>query len=120
MDSTLNRIISLFDESGKEDTVLEREIALPRSTIYDWRNNRSKSYRSYLPKIATYFGVSLDWLTGNEQKNKPAASSDELGPKGHIIWERLKDIKSVSEEDYELAVAQLDLILKRRDNKDKH
>ena len=120
MNDTQNRIISLLDASGKDDTVIERELGLPRSTIYDWRNGRSKSYRNYLQQIAIYFSVSVDYIMGNEQKNKLVAHSDELGPKGHVIWDKLKEIKSVSEEDYELAVAQLDLILKRRDNRDKH
>lgn len=33
----LAKIMSLFDESEKSDFDLEKEIGLPRSTIYKWR-----------------------------------------------------------------------------------
>jgi transcriptional regulator with XRE-family HTH domain len=92
MDITLNNVLSLFDKSGKNDTDLEKEIGIPRSTIYDWRNGRSKSYKNYTNQIATYFNVSLDWLAGKEQKNKPATLSDELQEKLKPLYEITKDL----------------------------
>ncbi len=120
MDETLNKILSLIKEKRISKGTFLKDLGFNKSAISDWIAGKSKSYLKQISDIAAYFGVSTDYLLGNEQKNKPAAESDELGPKGRVIWERLKQIKAVSEEDYELAVAQLDLLLSRRDKKDKN
>ncbi|WP_277668986.1 hypothetical protein [Caproiciproducens galactitolivorans] len=78
MDIFTNKILPLFDRSGKSDMELEREIGLPRSIIYDWRNGRSKSYKKYLVEISNYFGVSVESIAGNEQKNKLPAEARSL------------------------------------------
>jgi len=91
MDIFTNKILPLFDRSGKSDMELEREIGLPRSIIYDWRNGRSKSYKKYLVEISNYFGVSVESIAGNEQKNKPAISSGELQEKLKPLYEITKD-----------------------------
>lgn len=80
MVDTQDRLLSLIAASGKDDAVIERELSLPRSTVYDWRNGRSKSYKKYLSQLATYFNVSTDYLLGNEQKNKPPMSLSDLTP----------------------------------------
>jgi len=72
------KIISLFDGSGEDDAEIERNVGLPRSIIYDWRNKRNRSFRSYLPQIADYFKISLDWLVGTEQKEKPLTERERL------------------------------------------
>jgi repressor LexA len=99
MEDIQNRLISLLDNSGKDDTVIERELNLPRSTIYDWRNGRSKSYKKYLLELATYFKVSADYLLGNEQKNKPVAERDGLKE------EILKLFTGLSNEDKKELIA---------------
>lgn len=49
-----------------------------------FRQKRSdRSYRKYIKQIAVYFGVSVDYLLGNEEK--PAA------PKGSELDALLKD-----------------------------
>lgn len=99
-------------------TLVTKELHMSVSNVTKWKNgNVPKS--DTVQKVATYFGVSTDYLLGNEQKNKPAAISDELGPKGKAIWERLQKIEAISEDDYNLAVAQLDLILNRPKRQDK-
>jgi transcriptional regulator with XRE-family HTH domain len=62
----LTKIMSLFDESEKSDFDLEKEIGLPRSTIYKWRKGVNKAYKNYVIQIADYFNVSVDYLLGRE------------------------------------------------------
>lgn len=77
MDSYKLRIRPLIEACEKSDMEIERDLNLPRSTIYDWNNGRSKSYKKYLPEIAAYFGVSTDYLLGNTDiKNAPADLED--------------------------------------------
>jgi len=113
IDLTLNNVLYLFDSSGKSDTDLEKEIGIPRSTIYDWRKDRSKSYKNYTNQIASYFNVSLDWLAGNDQKNKPAAKSDELDPLDIKIIELLN---ALNPDNKRIAFAQIETLLKLQEN----
>jgi len=100
MDDTQNRLMFLIDSSGKGDAVIERELNLPRSTIYDWRKGRSKSYKKYVSKIATYFNVSTDYLLGNEQKEKPAAERSELINKILTVCDGLPEDKQTELLEY--------------------
>lgn len=62
MDSTVQRIQYLFENSKMSDLELEEKLNLPRSTIYNWRKGRSKSYQKYLKEISTFFNVSTAFL----------------------------------------------------------
>lgn len=117
--NVLETILNLKDSRKLSDKEFGIKTGLGEKAIDNWKRGNSASYMKHLDEIASYFGVSTDYLLGNEQKNKPDAISAELGPKGKIIWEKLKQIRVISEDDYELAVAQLDLILNRSKMKDK-
>ena len=55
------------------------ELGISRGAITDLKAGRKQSLSAEtLSKIATYFGVSVDYLLGNEQKEKPATDSDGL------------------------------------------
>lgn len=73
-----NAVIETLDNSGKKDALIEKDLHLPRSTVYDWRNGRSESYKKYIPEIAEYFGVSADYLLGIGQKNKATTRHSDL------------------------------------------
>lgn len=104
MDILNERILPLFDKSGKSDMELEREIGLPRSIIYDWRNGRSKSFKKYAGEIADYFDVAVNYILGNEQKNKPTTDRSELKP---LARASLEIIDSLPEDLQKIALAQL-------------
>ena len=113
MDSYKLRIQPLIEACGKSDMEIERDLNLPRSTIYDWNNGRSKSYKKYLPEIAAYFDVSTDYLLGNTDiKNKPAATEDG----GLDEQERnLIDLfRLLPEEDRDTVAVIIEGILKRK------
>lgn len=69
MDIFEDKILPLFEQTGKSDMELERDIGLPRSIIYDWKSGRSKSYKNYIAQIANYFGVDTsNFIDGNNNK----------------------------------------------------
>lgn len=116
LDIFTNKILPLFEKSGLSDLELEKKIGLPRSIIYDWRKGRSKSYKKYISEISNYFGVSADYLLGNEQKNKPATNSDEPTELEKLILDK---ISQLDEDGKKLALAQLDALLTvHQENKD--
>jgi len=72
MDIYKERFVPLFEGSKKPDRTLEDEIGLPRTSLYNWKCGRSKNYRAYLPQIAAYFNVSVDYLLGKSDEKRPA------------------------------------------------
>lgn len=78
MDIMLKNILNLIDSNYQKDEDFEKEFGIAKSTVSAWRRGKLMSYQKYATKIATFFNVSSDWLSGNNQKNKPAAQSDEL------------------------------------------
>jgi len=74
----LKNIIFLIESKYKNDIDFEKDFGIARSTVSAWRKGKLKSYRKMQNDIANFFGVSSDWLAGNEQKNKPTAERSEL------------------------------------------
>ena len=87
MDDTLNRISELLEKSGMKKIEFLKKLGLSRSAWSAWMRGDAKSYKTYLPQIAEIFGVSLDWLAGNERKDGPAPENDALQP----LWDIAKD-----------------------------
>lgn len=72
-----NVVQKLCDEKGISISQLALNLKISKSNITNWKNG-STPRADKLEKISDYFGVTTDYLLGNEQKNKPAAESDEL------------------------------------------
>ena len=53
------------------------EIGLIRSIAAKWKNTKTNPSADVLPKIAKYFGVSVDYLLGAEEKMPALTSKDE-------------------------------------------
>ena len=65
MDNTLGRILIELEQRGISSTKFQKDLGLYGSAVSEWKNGKSKSYEKHLPKIAEYFGVSVDYLLGN-------------------------------------------------------
>ncbi|MDU6348458.1 MAG: helix-turn-helix transcriptional regulator [Clostridium sp.] len=77
MDIYNDKIRPLFQKTGLPDYELEEKIGLPRSSIYKWEKNISKSYKKYYPEISSFFNLSMDYFSENVQKNKLNTEADE-------------------------------------------
>lgn len=80
MDIIFDRLKTLIGSSHGSKKALSEYLGLKsQNTISDWLGGRAKSYQKYLPQIAEYYGVSLDWLSGNSDiKEKPLTIGEEL------------------------------------------
>lgn len=78
MDDTLNRIELLLKSHKMSKISLLSELGLSKSAWGSWARGETTTYMDHIPKIAEIFDVSSDYILGIEQKNKPAAKSDEL------------------------------------------
>lgn len=75
MEVLYDKIATLCSQKGISITTMCKDSGISRAAISDLRMGRSKTLSSAtLSKIASYFGVSVDYLLGNEEK--PAATED--------------------------------------------
>lgn len=65
------------------------EMGISKGTVSVWKNRGNTPQTPQLQKIAEYFGVTTDYLLGNEKK---AAISQDGGPKD--VKDILLDVKS--------------------------
>lgn len=73
------RFEELSNSKGKSTTAIGEELGISKSTISYWRNNLTVIPKhNVLQKLATYFGVSTDYLLGNTDiKNPPNQQGPE-------------------------------------------
>lgn len=77
MDKTLARILECIGSKHGETKRLAEYLDIHPNAISNWRHGRTKSYVKYLPQIAEFYGVSVEYLKGedipvdtNEKKEK--------------------------------------------------
>lgn len=79
-------ISHLCEDKGIKPGRMCNELGISRGAITDLKAGRKQSLSAdTLSKIAAYFGVSVDYLLGNEEQKKPAA------PKGSELDALLQD-----------------------------
>lgn len=90
MSKLYNTIEELCRQKGITITTLCKESGASRGSLTDLKKGRKQTLATdTLFKIAAYFDVSIDYLLGNEQKEKPAAGSDGLTPKDRRDIEKI-------------------------------
>ena len=62
----LTRILTLLDEQHIQQKELSDYLGLSKCAMTGWKNGNNTSYMKHLPKIAEFFGVSVDYLLGKE------------------------------------------------------
>lgn len=62
----LTKILQLLDEKHVQQKDLSNYLGLSKNTMTGWKNGNNTSYMKYLPKIAEFFDVSVDYLLGKE------------------------------------------------------
>lgn len=70
---TLDIIKALLKSERKTQQELCQYLGVSKQAFTEWNGGRNTSYKKYLPQIAEFFGVSVDYLLGKtDQKEKPA------------------------------------------------
>ena len=73
---TLDIIKQLLKKQKKTQLELCQYIGVSKQAFTEWNGGRNTSYKKYLPQIAEFFNVSVDYLLGKQEK--PSAESEEL------------------------------------------
>ena len=113
----MQRIQDLLRERGKKQKELTDFLGITPNAFTDWKSGRIRSYTKHLPRIAEFFGVSVDYLVGKEEKH---STDDDMTEYLEELRTRpeLKMLfslaKGATKEDVEQAVAIIEALRKTR------
>ena len=94
-----SRIISLCKERGISGSRMCLDLGMSKSTLSDLKSGRKKSFTAETAqKIASYLGVSVAYLLGEEEKEQPAILGELSDDKIKLI----KRLDHLSEEKIRL------------------
>ena len=104
------RIIDLCKERGVSGSRMCLELGLSKSTLSNMKSGRTAGLSTATAqKIAAYFGISVDALLGEEEKEeKPPVNDDELSEN---LQKLINFAMSVPENKQELALRLLRTIV---------
>lgn len=78
MEMIIDRIGRLLKEKNKMAVDLCNALDIQQSTMSTWKSRRRNPPAEYMPTIASFLGVSLDYLlTGKEALPKKTTTNDE-------------------------------------------
>lgn len=91
----------LLQDKGVTPYKVAKETGIATATLSDWKNGKSTPKADKMQKIADYFGVTLDYLLGNEQKENLAAKSGEVILDDFIyeLYNRSKRLNATNREN---------------------
>ena len=109
------------DLCNKKDVSPSRaclDMGLSRSLGAKWKNTGANPSYEVLTKIADYFGVSVDYLLDNEQKEKPATQkSDEPEMSfDDFTYAMHNESKELTDDDKQLLLDMARTLKQRRKN----
>lgn len=94
------RITDLCKEKGVSGSRMCLDLGLSKSTLSDMKHGRTKGVSTATAqKIASYFGVSVGYLLGEEEKKEKPVQEDELSENIKML---VDFAKSVPEDKVEM------------------
>ena len=105
MSTFYDNYIKLCAAHDKSPTAVSKEIGLSNAAASGWKNGKKPSAVTK-QKLADYFGVTVEELTGEEQKEKPTPSEEselnahakailykyeQLNPAQRVMFEKMLD-----------------------------
>lgn len=117
-DITKKRIIDLMEERNINQKILAAAIGITEATLSRNLNSVHEIKADVLDKIADYFNVSLDYLSGDTDNKKiklVAASLD--GSITKIEYDLLDKVKGFTTDDLEKVLDYVDYIKSKKEEK---
>lgn len=99
----------LCTKVGKAPNAVAKELSIPSGSITAWSKGVTPR-NTTLKKIADYFGVSIDYLTGSTVKNEKPATvpGDELSENKRYL---LESVPNLSEAQAKMLRAVIEQVL---------
>ena len=74
----LERITKILKEQHKKQKDLTDYLGISQNNYTDWKSGRLNSYKKYLPQIAEFLGVSVDYLLLDRDTQKKADTLSDV------------------------------------------
>lgn len=97
------RFLKLLAEKGVKTSEVAKATKIHPSTFTDWKKGKSSPKYDKLEKIAEYFGVQVDYLTGKTEFRTKEEMFKPFDHKAEIDKLR-KNVKNIVEVDFETVV----------------
>ena len=88
--SFYEKYLMLCDKNKKTPSGAALEMGLSKTTVNRWKNGGGITDATIL-KVASYFGIPKEDLTGEEQKEKPAPGGSELDAAFNAVLDQLTE-----------------------------
>lgn len=102
----------LCQKKGVSPTRATVEIGLSRTIGTKWKTTGATPQGETLSKIADYFGVSVDYLLGNEPKEKTPAEADVTFD--DFTYAMYGEAKELTDEDKNMLLEMARMLKKRQ------
>lgn len=96
----VERVRDLCKEQKTSITKLETQLGFSNGYIGKWSKRPSSPPYEKLASIAQALGVTVEELTGEEQKEKPAPGGSELDAKAQTILNKMKKLSPEQQEAF--------------------
>ncbi len=102
------RFMQLLQENSVTPYRVSKETGVTQTTLSDWKTGRATPKTATLQKIADYFNVSLDWLTGSSEcRNRVENINTEDIPEEIVILNRAAKKMTPAQRQKLLEVARV-------------
>ena len=102
----------LLMERGVTAYKVAKATGISTGSMTDWKKGRSAPKVDKLQKIADYFGVSVDYLLGNEPKEKTPAEADVTFD--DFTYAMYGEAKELADEDKNMLLEMARMLKKRQ------
>lgn len=91
---TVDIIFNLLKQKGIQQKDFAEAIGVTKHKVSEWKARKTKSYDKHYNEIASYLGVSIDYLLGNEQKNRPSSEEESLSSEAIKLSKKIDRLSS--------------------------
>ena len=113
MSELYKRIASLCEEKGITGYRMCKDLSIQPSIVTDLKMGRRSGLKAETAnKIADYFGVSVDYLLGNEPKEKTPAEADVTFD--DFTYAMYGEAKELTDEDKNMLLEMARMLKKRQ------
>lgn len=117
MSDLYNRIYTLCQSKGISVGKMCNELSISRGNLTELKMGRIKTLNTEnLTKISGYFGISIDYLLGNDEKKEtPAESGERTLTFDDFTYAMHEASKNLSERDKQILLGMAEQLKKAKD-----
>ena len=87
--------VELCAKSGKAPSAVALELGCSKSMVSGWKTRGTSPTDTNLRKIADYFGVTVEYLLGEQTEKAPAPMTE----REQLVDDIIKFVETLSDED---------------------